>query len=272
MIAIESKKRFYLLTFSITFVLGGLLLSIAEGISLSDAYYFCLVTMSTVGYGDIAPETTIGRLISVVVILVGVATFLAFVGNLTEIALNKKEREIKKQKINILVGVYLKEIGKEILRHAEAVIVNYNEIQKILMVTPEWTAKEFIQAEKAIEKMDVETRFDAVVLDLLEAHVMHRRDTISRLLENRYVLDNEHFSDVMLSSLHLLDEIGARESLHDLPEKDQEHLANDFKRVYDHLIRQWLNYLRHLQEQYPYLYSLEIRTNPFNPNAKSVIE
>jgi hypothetical protein len=33
------------------------------------------------------------------------------------------------------------------------------------------------------------------------------------------------------------------------------------------LIGVWLEYMKHLSRHYPYLYSLAIRTNPFNPNA-----
>ena len=76
---------------------------------------------------------------------------------------------------------------------------------------------------------------------------------------------------MLLAILHLMGEIEARDSLDDLPSSDMKHIAYDIKRVYDHLIWQWLDYMRHLHEPYPYLYSLEIRTSPFNKNAQAVI-
>jgi hypothetical protein len=42
---------------------------------------------------------------------------------------------------------------------------------------------------------------------------------------------------------------------------------NDSKRVYSLVTREWLNYLSHLERDYPYLFSLAVRTNPFNPEA-----
>ena len=57
----------------------------------------------------------------------------------------------------------------------------------------------------------------------------------------------------------------------DLPETDYQHLSGDIKRAYILLISQWLNYMQHLQEDYPYLFSLAIRTNPFDPQAHAEV-
>ena len=43
--------------------------------SLSQAIYFAVVTMSTVGYGDITPKTSQGRLFTVSLILLGITVF-----------------------------------------------------------------------------------------------------------------------------------------------------------------------------------------------------
>jgi hypothetical protein len=57
-------------------VLGGFAISKFEGIKLSDAIYFAFVTGLSIGYGDIAPETAGGRVVSVAIGLVG----MVFVG------------------------------------------------------------------------------------------------------------------------------------------------------------------------------------------------
>jgi hypothetical protein len=33
------------------------------------------------------------------------------------------------------------------------------------------------------------------------------------------------------------------------------------------LVTEWLSYMRHLSDSYPYLFSLAMRTNPFDPQA-----
>ena len=50
--------------------------------TLLDAFYFTLVTASTVGYGDAAPTTQTGRLFGMSVIVIGTASFAAALGTL----------------------------------------------------------------------------------------------------------------------------------------------------------------------------------------------
>ena len=53
-------------------VLGGFAISKLESIKLGDAIYFAFITGLSIGYGDIAPETAWGRMVSVAIGLVGV--------------------------------------------------------------------------------------------------------------------------------------------------------------------------------------------------------
>jgi voltage-gated potassium channel len=53
--------------------------TLVEGLRLVDALYFSVVTLTTVGYGDFAPQTDVGKLFTAVYVLVGVGILLAFV-------------------------------------------------------------------------------------------------------------------------------------------------------------------------------------------------
>ncbi|MEP2029973.1 MAG: potassium channel family protein [Paracoccaceae bacterium] len=48
-----------------------------EGWSWVDALYFSATTMSTVGLGDLSPQTDFGKLFTVIYIFVGVGVFVA---------------------------------------------------------------------------------------------------------------------------------------------------------------------------------------------------
>jgi len=37
------------------------------------------------------------------------------------------------------------------------------------------------------------------------------------------------------------------------------------------LVREWLAHVEHLQREYPYLFSLAVRTNPFAPRAAAEV-
>lgn len=60
---------------------GTIVYHIVEKFSWVDAYYFSVVTLATVGYGDFSPHTTFGKLFTTFYIFIGVglvATFLNY--------------------------------------------------------------------------------------------------------------------------------------------------------------------------------------------------
>lgn len=62
-----------------------------EGWTYFDAYYFSVITLATVGYGDLTPVTDLGKLFTTVYIFLGVSTLLSF---LTVLAESKPEHSL----------------------------------------------------------------------------------------------------------------------------------------------------------------------------------
>ena len=56
-----------------------------------------------------------------------------------------------------------------------------------------------------------------------------------------------------------------------MPDTDYKHLSGDIKRAYTLLIHEWLDYMKHLKDNYPYLFSLAMRTNPFDRDASPIV-
>jgi len=50
------------------------------------------------------------------------------------------------------------------------------------------------------------------------------------------------------------------------------HILGDIKRAYCLLVREWLAHMEHLKNDYPYLFSLAVRMNPFDPNASPQVQ
>jgi hypothetical protein len=46
---------------------------------LLNALYFCVVTLATIGYGDLHPETRLGKVFTIIYIFVGVGTLGVFI-------------------------------------------------------------------------------------------------------------------------------------------------------------------------------------------------
>ena len=59
----------------------------------SDAIWYTIVTISTVGYGDQYPVTNEGRIIGAVIIVVGVGIFGTFTGYLADFFLSPRKKE-----------------------------------------------------------------------------------------------------------------------------------------------------------------------------------
>lgn len=53
-----------------------------ENWSLIDALYFCVMTLSTIGYGDLAPTTDASKIFTVVFAVMGIGLFASFVAKL----------------------------------------------------------------------------------------------------------------------------------------------------------------------------------------------
>ncbi len=68
----------------LTISIGSVAYMEIEGWSLLDAVYFCVVTLATVGYGDLHPTTPLGRAFTIGYIIVGVGILAAFITGLAK--------------------------------------------------------------------------------------------------------------------------------------------------------------------------------------------
>jgi voltage-gated potassium channel Kch len=91
-VAFKDPRVLGLLAFTFTIIgLAALFYSLAEGWPYLDALYFAVMTIATVGYGDLVPVTTLGRLFTIVYVLVGLGIFIAAASALAEAILSQRE-------------------------------------------------------------------------------------------------------------------------------------------------------------------------------------
>ncbi|MBN8702340.1 MAG: two pore domain potassium channel family protein [Bacteroidetes bacterium] len=50
-----------------------------EGWSILDSVYFCVITLTTIGYGDLTPKTDIGKIFNMIYIVIGLGLILTFI-------------------------------------------------------------------------------------------------------------------------------------------------------------------------------------------------
>jgi small conductance mechanosensitive channel len=66
---------------------------VVEGWSLLDAAFFSVVTISTVGYGNLVPETALGKIFAMFYILVGLGVFVAAASAVAEALLRRRDED-----------------------------------------------------------------------------------------------------------------------------------------------------------------------------------
>ena len=104
-------------------------------------------------------------------------------------------------------------------------------------------------------------------MESLKRILLENGDFVLRLLENQNLLEHESFTELLWAVSHLTEELSHRQNLQNLTDADKKHLAGDMRRAYRLLMLEWLSYMEHLKKEYPYLFSLAVRTNPFDPTA-----
>ena len=116
--------------------------------SLFDALYWALITISTVGYGDISPVTTEGRVVSMLVIISGIA-MISFVTSVIVSSFSEKLDELKENRL-------VEEINKN---EDFMIICGYGQMSRMFLKS---YAKEYgnryIVIEKDKEKVEEATK------------------------------------------------------------------------------------------------------------------
>ena len=132
-------------------------------------------------------------------------------------------RGSRMQKMNMVIGAFFSELGTRLLHHFYVGDPNGQRLREVF--------------EKAD---DLSSRQVQAIL--------------------QQVADYQFISD--LGTDDLIEELDARDDLTRSPKSDVEHLKGDVTRAYRCLFVEWVHYMRHLHDNYPFLFSFAMRTNP----------
>jgi hypothetical protein len=61
---------------------GTVTFMLIEGFSPIDSFYFCFITLATIGYGDLSPATNVGKLVTVVYSIAGLGIMAALISSI----------------------------------------------------------------------------------------------------------------------------------------------------------------------------------------------
>ena len=182
--------------------------------------------------------------------------------------LNLHEKQALLTKLNMVIGVFFSEVGNPLLRSLTQFLDRAADVRKEFLVTGAWSDAQFAAARQVFKRQPCRMDSQRGDIEALRRLLLSKRDFMLTLLENPNLLEHEAFTDLMWAVLHLAEELAARGDLTRLSPTDYDHLSGDMKRAYEYLVAEWVAYMQHLKRAYPYLFSLAVRTNPLDPEAR----
>jgi hypothetical protein len=185
--------------------------------------------------------------------------------------LSRREKRALLEKLNMVIGVFFSEVGTDLLTVFSDSDPKLDEIKGQLICCSDWSDREFSDASKLLRSHEYGISIEKVDLEALRALLIEKREGLMRLLENPNLLEHDTFTQLLQAVFHLSEELASRDGLDEVPDSDRAHLAGDVKRAYGLLVSEWIDYMKHLKTNYPYLFSLAMRTNPFDESASAVV-
>jgi hypothetical protein len=183
-----------------------------------------------------------------------------------------REKQAMLKKMNMVIGSFYSEVGTQLLRDFARFDPEAERVAAELRVTGTWTDGQFNAARARIKGFDYTLRAERGDLEALRDFLVGKRTFLLGLLQNPNLLEHEAFTDLLWAVFHLTEELASRSNLSQLSDADRAHLEGDLKRAYTCLVAEWVDYMRHLKGEYPYLFSLALRTNPFDPAARPEVK
>ena len=185
--------------------------------------------------------------------------------------LEHRDKSTRLNRMNMAIGVFFSECGNPLLKSLSAFDSRSAAVRDLMQISAQWTAPDFDRVLPLLQKQHPDIDCSRSDLTAVRHFLLEKRPFLLSLLENSNLLEHDAFADLLWAVFHLAEELGYRPHVATLSKADSEHLAKDIARVNTLLYVQWMAYLRHLKEQYPYLFSLAVRMNPLNPTANAEV-
>lgn len=180
--------------------------------------------------------------------------------------LKRRETQEKFRKMQIVISAFYMDVGTPLIENFSRFNTNFQILKEEFAVEEDLIDNEKEKIFKLVNDFDY--AIDSRVGDLvdLKNFLKTKKKYILGMFENPNLLEHDYFTDMLWSVYHVLDELENRDTLIGLPVNDMDHLSLDIKRAYQLVVKEWVKYMIHLKNEYPYLFSLAIRKNPFSDN------
>jgi len=173
--------------------------------------------------------------------------------------LNVIEKRHQLKKINVIISAFFAETGMSIL-YALSELDGNDNFRKLDLT--DLSSKGKIKSVKnQIKEFEYEIKATPEKLEHLRSVLSQKKSFLINMLENSNLYEHDSFTDMLWSVFHIADELQNIESISNVTKEDREHLKTDILRAYPLILAEWVDYMKYLCDDYPYLFSLAIRKN-----------
>jgi hypothetical protein len=181
--------------------------------------------------------------------------------------LNIREKQHAQKKINVTISTFFIEAGNDIIRELLEVTACREDFCR--MMDPKgMSTRQIKDLKKQISEWELTLELDRQKLMRLAEILDSKMAFMLLMLESSNLVEHDAFTDMLWAVFHLADELHSRTGFSELPPSDIDHLSLDVRRAYRAILLEWVDYLKYLHSEYPYLYSLALRKNPFSASRE----
>ncbi|WP_445474094.1 hypothetical protein ACT9XH_06780 [Methanococcoides methylutens] len=185
--------------------------------------------------------------------------------------LERIEKKHRAEKLNLIIGSFFSEVGTNLLAVISDADPHLDKVREKFVIKDVWSENEFADLRIFLGTYNYGVDVSKIDLFQFSSSLVEKREFMVSLLQNPVMFEHESFTELLRAVFHMMEELEYREDLSALPISDQMHLSGDIKRVYSVLTREWLGYMQYQKANYPFLFSLAMRTNPFDKDASVII-
>ena len=90
-------KSFFVLVL-ITLIFGTIAYHLIEGWRWLDSFYFSVIALTTIGFGDFAPTTDLGKVFTIIYVFIGLGILLGFVNASSEYFIKSQKERVDRRR------------------------------------------------------------------------------------------------------------------------------------------------------------------------------
>ncbi|HEY7270110.1 MAG TPA: potassium channel family protein [Dehalococcoidia bacterium] len=93
----DPLSRALILAFVGVLTIGAVFYQIVEGWGWINSFYFCAVTLTTIGYGDLHPTTDVGKVFTIFYCIIGIGIVATFITGVASRAARRIELRVERR-------------------------------------------------------------------------------------------------------------------------------------------------------------------------------